>query len=90
MDSDKIDFVEKEDEVIRMDDDHYQNLIDYLETNDMSQTANYEYIKTLMDVENYLNYFVGRVYYADQDWPNNNLKFWRPQHRYRTVAVARF
>ena len=78
MDSDKIDFVEKEDEVIRMDDDHYQNLIDYLETNDMSQTANYEYIKTLMDVENYLNYFVGRVYYADQDWPNNNLKFWRP------------
>ncbi|MFP4697857.1 MAG: CotH kinase family protein [Eubacteriales bacterium] len=59
---------------------HYLDMVDYIRNNDMSNDENYEHVKTLMDVENFMEYNIAQIYYGNTDWPGNNIKFWR----YRT------
>lgn len=56
---------------------HYQNMIQYIEENGLEDEANFEYIQTLMDTKNYRDYFASEIYFANADWPHNNIKFWR-------------
>ncbi len=66
-------------EVVRTGtDEHYRALEDYLATHDMGDSTNYDYVKTQMDVNNFINYIVSNVYFANSDWGSNNVKWWRP------------
>lgn len=65
--------------IMEGDDVHYDSLLDFINTNDMTLTANYEYIETQMDVNEYLNYQISEIYFANEDWPGVNVKFWRPK-----------
>src|SRR5699024_4631814 len=56
---------------------HYQNMIKYIEENGLKADANYEYIKTLMDTDNFRDYFAANIYFGNSDWPDNNIRFWR-------------
>ena len=55
----------------------YNDMIDYIEENDMSNEENYEYIKTKMDVDNFIKYTISQIYFDNTDWPQNNVKVWR-------------
>lgn len=59
------------------DDAHYNNLLDFVESNDMEEDENYEYVKTQIDIDNYLSYFTSEVYMGNVDWVITNIKFWR-------------
>jgi hypothetical protein len=59
------------------DDQPYIDLLDFVATSDMSQMENYEYVKTQLDIDNYLNYFTSEVFMGNVDWVNTNIKFWR-------------
>ena len=59
--------------------DHYTALINYIRSNDMSLPENYEYVKTQMEVDQYINYQIFMIWMANIDWPLNNCKYWRPQ-----------
>jgi len=37
----------------------------------------YEYINTLIDVDNFINYFASQIFFLNNDWPLNNISFWR-------------
>jgi hypothetical protein len=41
--------------------------------------TNYEEVKTMMDVENFMEYQLAEIYFNNTDWPGNNIKFWRPR-----------
>lgn len=56
---------------------HYQQMLNYLEENDLSLSSNYEYINTLMDVQNYIDYQIAEIFSANTDWPAVNVAFWR-------------
>ena len=45
----------------------YLNLLDYVNKNDISQAENYEYVKSKLDVENYIDFWiaVGYVFHED-------------------------
>ncbi len=58
---------------------HYSNMVDFLEQNDMSLDENYEYIKTQIDIDEYINYQITEIYSSNVDWPANNIKYWRPK-----------
>lgn len=58
---------------------HWDNLMTYLNTHDMSLSENYNYIKTQIDVENFISYIGHGVYLGKWDWPNNNEASWRPR-----------
>ncbi|MCF7793222.1 MAG: CotH kinase family protein [Candidatus Cloacimonetes bacterium] len=80
VDPDEIDMLEDNGLIIHGDKQHYLDLLDFIENNDISLPANYEYICTQMDMENYLNYMTAELFYANSDWPGRNLKFWREQN----------
>ncbi len=56
---------------------HYVSMRNFIVNRDMSDPANFEEIKTRMDVENYLDYYSAQIYYGNSDWPHNNIDFWR-------------
>ncbi|MBK7379893.1 MAG: CotH kinase family protein [Ignavibacteriales bacterium] len=58
---------------------HYQNLLNFLETKDITVASNYDSVKMMMDISNFIRYEVSEIYFDNTDWPGNNIKFWRPQ-----------
>ena len=79
VDPDNIDLVEISKEVIinEGDDIAYNHMMDFAAGNDLSNTENYNYIKTLMDIDEYIDYNIAEIYAANADWPGSNLKMWR-------------
>ena len=66
----------------------YLNLLDYLETEDINNQSVQNAIENWIDIESYFNYQVFQIYIDNQDWPGNNIKFWRdhrPGGRWRWV-----
>jgi len=58
----------------------YKELIHYLIDHDLSDSANYAYITTQIDIENFITYWASEIYFSNIDWPGNNTKFWRERH----------
>ncbi|TCK98818.1 Fn3 domain-containing protein [Natranaerovirga hydrolytica] len=56
---------------------HYEDMIQYLKNNDIRQEEHYEYIQTQMDINNFIDYMIIKIYAGDNDWPGNNVRYWR-------------
>lgn len=56
---------------------HYRHMIQFIEENSLQENENYAYIQTLMDTENFRDYFASQIYFGNSDWPHNNIRFWR-------------
>ncbi len=54
----------------------YATLMNFLRTKNISQEGNYAQVKEMMDVDNYIRYWLLQVYIDNRDWPGNNIKFW--------------
>lgn len=52
-------------------------VINYLKSNSITQQSTYEYIKTKIDIDNYINYYVAEIFFDNTDWPGNNQSAWR-------------
>lgn len=69
--------------------DHYNAMMNYLSDNDITQQTHYEYMKTQMDMDEYINYQIIQIFFGGRDWPGNNIKFWRsreaPYNKWRWV-----
>lgn len=72
-----IDLLESNMSVLQGDSLHYLQLINYIQNNDMSTDAAYDYVTKMIDLDECLLYFAAQAYYNNQDWPANNIKFWR-------------
>jgi hypothetical protein len=59
------------------DGDHYAAMENYLENNSLVNQANYNYIKTQLDPENFRDYYISNIYAQSTDWPGWNTIFWR-------------
>lgn len=60
------------------DDIALNELYNFAETNDLSIAENYAIITEQIDIEEYINYNVVEIYYANYDWPSINTVIWRP------------
>ncbi len=58
---------------------NYQELIKFIQTNDLAVPAHFEWVKTQMDVNEYLDYVIAEIYFANIDWPGGNIEYWRQQ-----------
>lgn len=79
VDPENLDFVERDSMLIKGDLSHYQFLQQFIATHDLSQPENYDHVRALMDVENFMDYTIAVIYFANPDWPWNNVKCWRPR-----------
>lgn len=55
----------------------YRRNLKFIRECDKSNPNNYAYVKTLIDVDNYIDYNICELYAANLDWPSWNIKFWR-------------
>ncbi|MCU0644400.1 MAG: CotH kinase family protein [bacterium] len=77
IDADNVDLIEGIDSTAHGDGSHYQQLIQFVKTNDMTLPLNYQYVQTQMDVSEFMNYFIAEIYVNNQDWLHQNIKCWR-------------
>ena len=54
-------------------------LEDYVRTHDLSDPNYYDYVAARVDINEFINYQLTRIYYATHDWPANNIRVWRPR-----------
>ena len=59
------------------DDLHYQNMLTLIGESDLADPLVYEQVKQHMDIENFINYTTAQIYFANTDWPHNNMDLWR-------------
>lgn len=74
-----LDMLENEQEVIHGDSKHYNSLLSYIQSHDMTKSQAYSHIKEQLDLNSYLNYMTSELYLANVDWPGWNIKYWRPR-----------
>lgn len=60
---------------------HYVAMLNFIDSNDLAIDSNYQYITTQMDLSNYIDYQIAEIFFANKDWPSNNVKMWRPQRK---------
>jgi hypothetical protein len=53
------------------------DVINYLKANSITEQSTYDYIKTKMDVKNFIEYNVAEIFFGNYDWPGNNVSIWR-------------
>ena len=56
--------------------DEFLELKTYIETNDLSNSLNYQYVSQLIDIEHYINYYITQLYLGNYDWPQSNIRYW--------------
>lgn len=55
----------------------YQELIDFVKTNDLNIPTNFDSVIDQIDIHNFTDYFISEFFLGNADWPNSNIKFWR-------------
>jgi hypothetical protein len=65
--------------VIEGSDSAYLVMENYVAANDMNEDEAFDYIKSIVDIDNFTDYLVPEIYYANYDWPGNNIKCWKPR-----------
>ncbi|MCP4548270.1 MAG: T9SS type A sorting domain-containing protein [bacterium] len=78
VDSDSVNMVEAGCSDIYGGCDNWNDLIDFLELNDMSDPAAYAELQTMIEVESLVEYHIFEVFLGNADWPHHNNKRWRP------------
>lgn len=93
VDPDRIDLLElvsheMQYRVLHGSDAAFRTLLAYVEGHDMTSDADYAYVDSLVDLNNFIDYEVAQIFYANTDWPGNNVKLWRshdPGSRWRWI-----
>lgn len=55
----------------------FNDTIKFIKTKNMAIEANYQQASAMLDVDSFIRYMATQIYYANLDWPQNNLKAWR-------------
>jgi hypothetical protein len=55
----------------------FVDLYSYIATHDMSNDGNYNYVSQRMDMDNFIDYQVSEIYFANMDWPGTNVRYWQ-------------
>jgi hypothetical protein len=86
VDADSITLLTGNAEIIEGDNDEYNALINYIETTDLSNDSNFEYVRESIDLKNYILYQATNIFINNTDWPGNNIKFWKhPDTKWRWI-----
>ncbi|KNY26405.1 CotH kinase family protein [Pseudobacteroides cellulosolvens] len=56
---------------------YFNDIIEYLKVNSIKDKSVYENIKTKIDVDNFIDYQLSQIYFANSDWPGNNVVVWK-------------
>ncbi len=58
----------------------YFDLEDFIESNDLSDNENYDFVKSKIDIENFIDYHITEMFLVNTDWPANNMELWKEKN----------
>lgn len=79
LEHEKIDLLENDAKIIEGSNKDYNDLMKYVENHSLKNDANFNYVASKIDLDNYTDYFIAQLYIDNEDWPNNNIKYWKTQ-----------
>lgn len=53
------------------------DIVNYIKIHSLSDKSTYDYLKTKIDIENFINYQIANIYFGNVDWPTNNVSTWK-------------
>jgi len=53
---------------------------DFIVEKDLTINTNYDYIASKYDIPQLIDYLIAETYFANTDWPGNNLIFWKESY----------
>ncbi|MBQ3868998.1 MAG: CotH kinase family protein [Clostridia bacterium] len=59
------------------DADDFNELVGFIKSHGMENEEDYEYVKSRLDIDSFIDMYVSRTYFSALDWPGNNIKVWR-------------
>jgi len=59
----------------------YLSLMHYIKASDMSTKVAYDYVAERVDIDNFIDYQIAEIYFANYDWPCNNKKLWKTNEK---------
>ncbi|MFK7907778.1 MAG: CotH kinase family protein [Chitinophagales bacterium] len=65
-------------EAVHGDNQDYVKVIDFVKVNSLVDDNNYQVVIDEIDIGNFITYVVAQLFFDNQDWPGNNIKFWKP------------
>ena len=74
---DEFDLIEKKQEALAGSVATWNTLYNYLSANDPATPTVYNYLKSQIDIDEYINYQILEIYADNIDWPHNNIRWWR-------------
>jgi hypothetical protein len=77
-DPDKVDII-KHNMVESGNDKRYNEMMEFLETHDLSGREEYQEAASMIDTEELINYLIAETYSCNIDWPANNHRLWSPR-----------
>jgi len=64
-------------QAVEGDDLAWRELKQFLETHTLKDEKNYKQVVNLIDIDNFIDYQIANIFFANTDWPHNNQRFWR-------------
>ncbi|MDX1414115.1 MAG: CotH kinase family protein, partial [Candidatus Promineifilaceae bacterium] len=58
---------------------HWENFMEFVEANNLTNPDNYAYLQTQIDLANFIDYYLLQMYAANSDWPHHNVHQFRPR-----------
>lgn len=59
------------------DNTNFIQMMEWLDNADLSTSENYDYLCSIIDIYNFINYYCLELFIANNDWPANNMKCWQ-------------
>ena len=56
---------------------HYNYMRSYISSNNMAVDAYYQGLKSMMDIESFIDFQIAHIFAMNTDWPGNNTIYWR-------------
>ncbi len=66
---------------------HYNYMRSYVSSNNMAIDAFYQGLKSMMDVESFIDFQIAHIFAMNTDWPGNNTLYWRYNTSYNPNAL---
>jgi hypothetical protein len=86
VDKSEINILTNNGEIVEGSNTEYNQLIDFVTNNSLADSSNYDYVASHIDIDNYIAYQVAQIYFDNNDWPGNNIKFWNsPETKWRWI-----
>jgi len=58
------------------DDKEYKHLLNYIKRNNMKSSVSFQHVDSLMDIRNYINFWIYQLYFSNSD-VRGNIRWWR-------------